>query len=85
MTHNPIKDISIRNFTFKAVNHSDDVFTLDERKKLLAHLTGNDDMYSLAIQLDFQLVARIGKLLSLRWSDIEGNNTCTYKFHHTKK
>ena len=74
VTHNPVKDISSRNFTFKAVNHSDDVFTLDERKKLLAHLTGNDDMYSLAIQLDFQLVARIGELLSLRWSDIEGNN-----------
>ena len=74
VTHNPVKDISSRNFTFKAVNHSDDVFTLDERKKLLAHLSGNDDMYSLAIQLDFKLVARIGELLSLRWSDIEGNN-----------
>ena len=39
------KDISSRNFTFKAVNHSDDVFTLDEREKLLAPLAGNDALH----------------------------------------
>lgn len=72
--HNPIKDINSKQFPFKPVNNDDDVFTLEERKKLLAYLASNDDMYSLAIQLDFQLVVRIGELLSLRWSDISNGN-----------
>ncbi len=74
VTHNPVKDISSKQFTFKPVNHSDDVFTLVERKLLLEHLVGNDEMYALAIALDFQLIARIGELLSLRWTDTEGTN-----------
>ena len=73
VTYNPIKEISSRQFTFKPVNNSDDVFTIEEREILLKHLADNNDMYSLAIQLDFHLVARIGELLSLRWSDIKGN------------
>lgn len=72
--HNPIKDINSKQFYFKPVNNNDDVFTVDERKKLLSYLVDNDDMYSLAIQLDFQLVLRIGELLSLRWSDIAYGN-----------
>ncbi|MBQ7780879.1 MAG: site-specific integrase [Lachnospiraceae bacterium] len=71
VAHNPIKDINYRQFPFKPVNNADDVFTREERKKLLAHLANNDSIYSLAIQLDFQLVVRIGELLSLRWSDIK--------------
>ena len=74
VTHNPVKDISSKQFPFKPVNNDDDVFTIEEREKLLSYLAANDDMYSLAIQLDFQLVIRIGELLSLRWSDIEGDN-----------
>lgn len=62
--------INSKQFSFKPVNNDDDVFTVEERKKLLSHLADNDDMYSLAVQLDFQLVLRIGELLSLRWSDI---------------
>lgn len=72
--HNPIKDINSKQFPFKPVNNDDDVFTVEERKKLLTYLANNDDMYSLAIQLDFQLVVRIGELLSLRWSDISYGN-----------
>lgn len=72
--HNPVKDINSKQFPFKPVNNDDDVFTVEERKKLLAYLDDNDDMYSLAIQLDFQLVVRIGELLSLRWSDISYGN-----------
>ncbi len=72
--HNPIKDINSRQFTFKPVNNDDDVFTLEDRKKLLAHLENNNSIYSLAIQLDFQLVIRIGELLALRWTDIENGN-----------
>ena len=72
--HNPIKDINIKQFPFKPVNNDDDVFTVEERKKLLAYLADKNDIYSLAIMLDFQLVTRIGELLSLRWRDIEGTN-----------
>lgn len=72
--HNPIKDINSKQFSFKPVNNDDDVFTVEERKKLLSYLANNDDMYSLAVQLDFQLVLRIGELLSLRWSDISYGN-----------
>lgn len=72
--HNPIKDVNSKQFPFKPVNNDDDVFTVADRKKLLAHLASNDDMYSLAIQLDFQLVCRIGELLSLRWTDISNGN-----------
>ena len=73
VSHNPIKDINYRQFTFKPVNNDDDVFTLEDRKKLLAYLEKDNSIYSLAIQLDFQLVLRIGELLSLRWTDIEQN------------
>lgn len=71
---NPIRDIDCRQFSFKPVNHSDDAFTVEEREQLLKHLSGNNSIYSLAIQLDFCLVLRIGELLALRWSDIEGGN-----------
>ena len=74
VTHNPLKDISSKQFPFKPVNNDDDVFTIEERKKLLNYLSTNNDMYSLAIQLDFQLVVRIGELLSLRWTDISNGN-----------
>ena len=72
--HNPMKDINIKQFPFKPVNNDDDVFNVAERKKLLAYLVDKNDIYSLAIMLDFQLVTRIGELLSLRWRDIKGTN-----------
>ena len=74
VAHNPVKDINSRQFTFKPVNNDDDVFTLEDRKKLLDYLKDDTSIYSLAIQLDFQLVIRIGELLALRWSDIENGN-----------
>lgn len=74
VAHNPVKDVNSKQFTFKPVNNDDDVFTRQDRQKILAHLSDNDDMYSLAIQLDFQLVIRIGELLALKWSDIKDGN-----------
>lgn len=74
VSHNPVKDINSRQFTFKPVNNDDDVFTMEDRKKLLDYLKDDTSIYSLAIQLDFQLVIRIGELLALRWSDIENGN-----------
>jgi integrase len=72
--HNLAKDINCKQFPFKPVNNSDDVFTKEERTKLLDYLSSNNDIYSLAIQLDFQLVLRIGELLALRWTDIKNGN-----------
>lgn len=73
VTHNPIHDINCAQLPFKPVNHSNDVFTEEERHKLLEHLKGNDNIYALGIQLDFHLVLRIGELLALKWTDIEGD------------
>lgn len=67
---NPVTSINCKQFTFKPVNNDDDVFTVSERRTILTHLSNNDDMYALAIQLDFQLILRIGELLALRWTDI---------------
>ncbi len=71
--HNPILDVNCKQFAFKPVNSKNDVFTIEERAHLLEHLKEQKDIYSLAIQLDFHLVLRIGELLALRWSDIEGD------------
>lgn len=37
------------------------------------YLRDSNNLYDLAIQLDFCFVLRIGELLALKWSDIEGN------------
>lgn len=71
---NPVKSVNCKQFTFKPVNNDDDVFTVNDRRALLTYLANDNDMYSLAIQLDFQLVARIGELLSLKWTDIVDGN-----------
>lgn len=71
---NPIREINCRELSFKAVNHSDDVFTIEERAKILAHLAHSSDIYALAICFDFHCTLRIGELLSLQWQDIEGDN-----------
>ncbi len=71
--HNPINDVNCKILPFKPVNSKNEVFTIEERKSLLVYLQEINDMYSLAIQLDFHLVLRIGELLALRWTDIEGD------------
>jgi integrase len=70
---NPLKDINYRIFSYKPINDKPDVFTLEERAKLLKYLEKIDNIYSLAIQLDFHIIARIGELKSLEWSDVSGN------------
>lgn len=68
---NPIKIVSYKNLNFKPINFISNVYTLEERKKLLDLLsTKNDDIYSLAIQLNFNIIARIGELKDFMWSDI---------------
>lgn len=71
--HNPIKDINCRQFTFKPVKADNKVYSFEERQQLLNYLKTINTIYSLAIQLDFHVVIRIGELLSLRWTDMEGD------------
>lgn len=70
---NPLKDINYRQFRYKAINETNCVFTLDERKLLLNYLSTKNDIYSLGISLHFCLILRIGELKSIKWSDITGN------------
>jgi integrase len=70
---NPIREIDRKQFSFKVVNNDDDVFSIEDREKLLDHLADNDDIFSLAIQFDFHVTLRIGELLSLKWENIRGN------------
>ena len=70
---NPIRNINTKRLPFKPVNNSNDVFTVEERKKLLDHLQGNMDIYALAICFDFHMILRISELLALKWSSIQGD------------
>lgn len=74
VTSNPIKEIDCRQFRFKPVNNSEEVFSIKDREILLNYLDGINDIYSLAIQFDFHAILRIGELLSLRYVDIEDGN-----------
>lgn len=69
--HNCLRDINYKNFAYKAENVDVFPYTEDERIKIINHL-GND-LYSLAIKLDFYLIIRIGELKGLKWTDINGD------------
>ena len=71
---NPLKDINYRQFKYKAINEKNSVYTLDERKLLVNYLSPkDDDIYALGISLHFCIIARIGELKSIKWTDITGN------------
>ena len=71
--HNPLRDINYGLFNYKPINDSDNVYTLEEKAQLHNYLSNQNDIYSLGIMLQFQLLARIGELKSLKWSDVKGN------------
>jgi integrase len=73
VNYNPIKEINFRQFQFKPVNKKKEIFTLAERQLLLDYLEPINDIFSLAVQLDFYLICRSAELRALRWTDIEGN------------
>jgi hypothetical protein len=52
-------------------------YSEEERKRIINHL--GEDLYSLAMQLDFCMILRIGELKVLKWSDINSliAPTCT--------
>lgn len=71
--HNPILDMDMNPFRkrCKPVNHEKNNYTANERNIILSFLSNIDEMYSLAIQLDFCLSVRIGELLSIKYSDFQ--------------
>lgn len=48
-------------------------YTEEERKRILEYLSSKKDIYSQAIKLAFYLCLRIGELVSIKKSDIQGN------------
>ena len=71
---NPLKEINYRQFKYKSINEENSVYTLEERELLMDYLSTKDDIYSLGISLHFCIVARIGELKSIKWTDITGNS-----------
>lgn len=83
VTHNPLLDINYQQFSYKPEKSTDMPFTEEERQLILNHLP-DDDLYSLAIKLDFYLVLRIGELKGLRFDDIQGDAICVQRFVNEK-
>ena len=71
--HNPLSEIDYRKFTYKPENNSIMPYTEEERLMILDHLKDEEDLYSLAIRLQFHLTLRIGELKGLRFDDVYGN------------
>lgn len=71
--HNYLRDINYRQFNYKSENNDIIPFNEEERLKIINHLADEDDLYSLAIILDFHLILRIGELKGLKWEDIKGD------------
>lgn len=77
--HNPLRDINYRQFSYKSENNNIMPFTEAERLAIINHLD-DDDIYSLAIKLDFHLILRIGELKGLKWDDIKGDFIYIHRF-----
>lgn len=73
--NNPMRDVDFKQFQTRCKPTSSDKcnYTLEERKKILDYLCCNDEEYSLAVQLAFYLCVRIGKLLSIKKTDIQND------------
>ena len=71
--HNPLADVDLKPFRKRCMpkNSTKDNYTLEERRKILDYLAEREDIYALAIQLDFYLCVRIGELLAIKYSDIQ--------------
>ena len=81
--HNHLKDINYRQFAYKPESPGTLPYTEEERKRMMKHLP--DDLYSLAIKLDFCMILRIGELKVLRWEDIKGDFIYIHAFMNEKK
>lgn len=71
--HNPLADVDLKPFRKRCMPKisTKDNYTLEERRKILNYLADRNDVYALAIQLDFYLCVRIGELLAIKYNDIQ--------------
>lgn len=81
--HNPLSDINYRQFAFKPEVSTSTPYSIEERQQLLDYIS-EDDLYDLAIKLDFHLVLRIGELKALRFDDIQGPFIMIQRFMNDK-
>ena len=82
ITHNCLNDINYNQFPYKAEDNDVFPYTEQERVQIINHL--GDDLYDLAIKLDFYLIIRIGELKGLKWSDIRGNHVRIQRYVNNK-
>lgn len=72
--YNPILSIDFSEFNYFVPDNSDQVYSIENRDKLLAYLHDIKEPFALAIQLDFQLTCRIAEIKALRWENIDFEN-----------
>ncbi|MCD8370041.1 MAG: site-specific integrase [Clostridiales bacterium] len=85
ISHNCLRDINYKQFPYKTDDSSTTPYSEEERLRIIQHLSGDtDDLYSLAILLDFHLVLRIGELKALKWDDIHGDTIYIHQFVNYK-
>lgn len=78
--YNPILSIDFSEFNYYVPDNSDEVYSIENRDKLLVYLHDIEEPFALAIQLDFQLTCRIAEIKALRWENIDfENRTITIK------
>lgn len=73
VSYNCTKGMKTDSFAFRIVDTEEknaEVYSVEDRAKLLEYLSVNNTLYSLAIQLAMYMIVRIGELLALRWDDI---------------
>lgn len=74
ISRNPLQDLPYRDLKFKGAQSSAKTYTTEERKKLLTYIRSlPQDAYTLAIQLAFYSVLRVGEIKALRWEDQDFN------------
>lgn len=72
--YNCVKNLKTDSLAFRVVDEdekAEEVYSIDDRTKLLNYLDDKDDLYSLAMQLDMYTIMRIGEVLALKWSDFK--------------
>ena len=79
---NCLQDINYKQFPYKSEGNDVFPYTEEERTRIINHL-GND-IYDLAVKLDFYLIIRIGELKGLKWSDITGDFIHIQRFVNDK-
>lgn len=74
----PMHAVDFRQFQTRCrpENTMNSNYSLEERQKILQFLSPKTDVYALAVQLSFYLCVRIGELISLKKSDIQGDKIC---------